>query len=133
MSLYYALIGIQHPRPYVRVYSLNILNTIAKFNAESMVEVTEKVRRLCSDAHWEIKAQCLIFGATMLKHFRSFSGGRGGEDAKGVQRQGSGKPGSQGGAGGNQNKTIQSNIEIVQLCFNTNSPKSVQKLGLFEL
>jgi hypothetical protein len=30
--LYYALIGLANPKTYVRVYSLNILNTIAKHN-----------------------------------------------------------------------------------------------------
>ena len=54
--LYYALIGLNSPRPYVRVYSLNILNSILKYNADGMVDVSEKILKLASDSHWEIRA-----------------------------------------------------------------------------
>ena len=55
--LYYALIGLANPKTYVRVYSLNILNSIAKHNPESIMDITEKVLMLCkSDQYWEIKA-----------------------------------------------------------------------------
>ena len=54
--LYYALIGITKQKPYVRVYSLNILNTIAKHNIESIMDVTSKIKNLCLNPHWEIKA-----------------------------------------------------------------------------
>jgi hypothetical protein len=46
--LYYALIGLANPKTYVRVYSLNILNTIAKHNPESIMDITEKVLVLCN-------------------------------------------------------------------------------------
>jgi hypothetical protein len=45
--LYYALIGLANPKTYVRVYSLNILNNIAKHNPESIMDITEKVLMLC--------------------------------------------------------------------------------------
>lgn len=54
--LYYALIGLCNPKVNIRVYSLNVLNTIAKHNAESILDITEKVYATCSDKHWEIKA-----------------------------------------------------------------------------
>jgi len=54
--LYYALIGLTSPKVYVRVYSLSILNTIAKHNSESIMDITEKVLLLCNDSFWEIKA-----------------------------------------------------------------------------
>jgi len=43
------MIGLSNPKTYIRVYSLNILNTIAKFNSESIMDITEKVYSLCGD------------------------------------------------------------------------------------
>jgi hypothetical protein len=54
--LYYALIGLSNPKVNIRVYSLNVLNTIAKQNAESILDITEKVLAVSSEKHWEIKA-----------------------------------------------------------------------------
>ena len=54
--LYYALIGLSNPKVNIRVYSLNVLNTIAKFNAESILDITEKILNVSSEKHWEIKA-----------------------------------------------------------------------------
>jgi hypothetical protein len=54
--LYYALIGLGSSKAFIRVYSLNILNTIAKFNSESIMDLTDKVLLLSSDDYWEIKA-----------------------------------------------------------------------------
>ncbi len=71
--LYYALIGLSKPRPYVRVYSLNILNSIAKHNIDSIMDVSQKVKSLSSSQHWEIKAQCLLFGCNMLKKLKNYS------------------------------------------------------------
>lgn len=71
--LYYALIGLSKPRPYVRVYSLNILNTIAKHNIDAIMDVTEKVKAVAKSDHWEIKAQCLLFSCTLLKKLKSYS------------------------------------------------------------
>ena len=73
MFLYYALIGISNPKTQIRVYALNILNTIAKFNTESIVDVTEKVVMICNDSFWEIKAQCIIFATTVLNSFKNQS------------------------------------------------------------
>lgn len=56
MFLYYALIGLSNSKTQIKVYSLNILNTIAKFNTESIMDVTEKVLLLTSDNYWEVKA-----------------------------------------------------------------------------
>jgi hypothetical protein len=61
------------------------------------------------------------------------------EDVKGgITKTTSGKPGSSSGPGANADRnTIKKNlnlaVEIISKCFNINSPKSVQKLGLFEL
>lgn len=73
MFLYYALIGLSNPKTTIRVYSLNILNTIGKHNAESIMDVTEKVMALSSDPHWEVKTQCMLFAITMLGNFRDMS------------------------------------------------------------
>lgn len=55
--LYYALIGLANPKTYVRVYSLNILNSIAKHNPESIMDITEKILLLAQkDQYWEVKA-----------------------------------------------------------------------------
>lgn len=67
--LYYALIGICNPKTAIRVFSLNVLNTIAKHNAENMLDLTEKVLNVSRDNHWEIKAQALEFAITVLKQY----------------------------------------------------------------
>jgi len=54
--LYYALIGISNSKTQIRIYSLHILNTIARFNTESIIDITEKVLLLAQDNYWEIKA-----------------------------------------------------------------------------
>lgn len=41
--LYYALIGLSNPKNSIRVYSLNVLNTIARHNAESILDITDKI------------------------------------------------------------------------------------------
>lgn len=71
--LYYALIGLSNPKTTIRVYSLNILNTIGKHNAESIMDVTERVLALSTDPHWEVKVQCMMFAVTMLGNFRDMS------------------------------------------------------------
>lgn len=71
--LYYALIGLNNPKTYIRVYSINILNTIAKFNAESIMDITEKVFLLSNEQYWEVKAQALIFACNILTYFRNVS------------------------------------------------------------
>lgn len=74
MFLYYALIGLANPKTYVRVYSLNILNSIARHNPESIMDITEKVLLLCkTDQYWEIRAQCLMFASIVLSSFRHHS------------------------------------------------------------
>lgn len=67
--LYYALIGLSNPRVNIRVYSLNVLNTIATHNAESILDITEKIHRISNEKHWEIKAQCLEYAITILSSF----------------------------------------------------------------
>jgi len=141
--LYYALIGITSPKAYVRVYSLSILNTIARHNSESIMDVTEKVLMLSSDPFWEVKAQCLIFATVVLTSFRNMSHLLSQkEDVKGggIQKALSGKPGSSGGGGvgaGQDRNVIKKNlnlaVDIINMAFNVNAPKSIQQLGLFEL
>ena len=141
--LYYALIGLANPKTYVRVYSLNILNSIAKHNPESIMDITEKVLLLCSkDQYWEIKAQCLMFATIVLNSFRNLSHLLSTkEDVKGGIKRGlSDGPTSSvnNGPGSNADKNvIKKNlnlaIDIILRCFSVHSPKSVQKLGLFEL
>jgi hypothetical protein len=139
--LYYALIGLANPKTYVRVYSLNILISIAKHNPESIMDITEKVLQLCkTDQYWEIKAQCLMFATIVLSSFRGLSHLLASKDdvkGSGVPRANSApKPISGPGANSDKNvvkKNLNLAIEIVNKCFSVNSPKSVQKLGLFEL
>lgn len=74
MFLYYALIGLANPKTYVRVYSLNILNSIAKHNPESIMDVNEKILLLAQKDHfWEVKAQWLMFASIVLGSFRHMS------------------------------------------------------------
>jgi len=43
-----------------------MLTTIASKNADSMIEVAERVSLLADEKFWEVKAQCLEFATTML-------------------------------------------------------------------
>lgn len=60
---------MSNPKVSIRVYSLNVLNTIAKHNAESILDVTEKIYNVCKEKHWEIKAQSLEYAITILSSF----------------------------------------------------------------
>ena len=140
--LYYALIGLSNPKVNIRVYSLNVLNTIAKHNAESILDITEKIQNISTDKHWEIKAQCLEFAITVLNGYRSQSHliATKGDDIKKATAGGAGAGPSSaaptGGAGGDRN-SVKANlslvVDIVSNCFNLDAPKSVQKIGLFKL
>ena len=157
--LYYALIGLSNNCVNIRVYSLNILTTIANKNADSMIEVAERVNSLAEENFWEVKAQCLEFATTILTQFRSLShllaqkdelkakqpdkskdvaAAPGGAAAANLQAGGGAGKGmggsAPGGADRNQVKNaLTSAVEIIRKVFNENAPKSVQKLGLFKL
>jgi len=40
----------------IRIYSLNVLTTIANHNADSILDITEKVFNLSKEKYWELKA-----------------------------------------------------------------------------
>lgn len=138
--LYYALIGLSNPRTQIRVYALNVLNTIAKHNSESILELTDKVHDVCRDAHWEIKAQAMQYAITILssyKHMNHVLGNKA-DDLKGKKDEGAASPGTAKPAGGlGERNTLKGNltmaVDIISRCFNLDSPKSVQKIGLFKL
>ena len=142
--LYYALVGLCKPRPIIRIFSLKILNTISRFNAEGILDVTKKVKALSISGHWEVKAQCMLFACNILRYLRSYSyllksaKDEGGTDTnKGMQQ-----PNSRGGNGPSAKdanidrnyakQLISDNLDIMKNCFGANVPKGVQKLGLFE-
>lgn len=103
------------------------------------MDITEKVLILCNkDQYWEIKAQCLMFASIVLSSFRGLSHLLSTkEDVKGgMKRAASGALNQGPGANADKNvvkKNLNLAIDIIIKCFNVNSPKSVQKLGLFEL
>jgi hypothetical protein len=138
--LYYALIGISNQKCNIRIYALNMLNTIAMHNPEGVLDVTSHINNLANESYWEIKAQCLEFATTMLGQFSSYSHLLAGKDdikggVGGANKGGAPKPGS-GNGGGDRTaikNSLQASIEIVKKVFNINAPKSVQKLGLFKL
>ena len=72
MFFYYALIGVNSPRTYIRVYSLSIVNTIAQFNTEGVLEITDKVLKMSLDPHWEVKTQSLYFAVNVLKFLAEY-------------------------------------------------------------
>lgn len=146
--LYYALIGLSKSRAYVRVYSLNILNTIAKFNIDSIMDITEKVKSISYSEHWEIKAQCLLFASNMLRKLKSYSYLLKKSNEEGTQAKAPipspsnagqnasidiGAPGVEKLDRNYAKQLIEDNIVIIRNCFNVNAPKSVMKIGLFEL
>lgn len=69
--LYYALIGLSNQEANIRVYSLSILTSIARFNADSMLDITERINLLANESFWEVKAQCLEFACVMLGALRN--------------------------------------------------------------
>ena len=108
-----------------------------------MMEVTERVVKLANEPFWEIKAQCMEFAITMLDQFKSLSHllaqkdevKGGGKTSAGAERNG--KPGS-GINNPNQDRNavkvaLTHSVDIIKRCFNSEAPKSVQKLGLFKL
>ena len=138
--LYYALIGLNNPKVNIRVFSLNVLNTIAQHKADSILDITEKVYKISSEKHWEIKAQCLEFAITVLSSFSSMSHllAQKGEEMKNNKKGGAAGGAAPKGAGGpGEGNSIKSNlnlaVDIINNCFNLDSPKSVQKIGLFKL
>ena len=127
--LYYALIGLSNPQVNIRIYSLNVLNTIAQHNAESILDITEKIQKISTEKHWEIKAQCLEFAITMLKSYKSSSHliATKGDEMK-AAKAGTTKPLSPTAGGGDRN-SVKGNlslaVDIISNCFNLDSPKSV--------
>jgi hypothetical protein len=109
-------------------------------NAESILDISDKIYKLSFEKHWEIKAQCLEFAITILDSYRNMSHvlvQKGGDDMKKAGTAGGGAgAGGPGGAPGDKN-SIKTNlnlaIDIVNNCFNLDAPKSVQKIGLFKL
>lgn len=138
--LYYALIGICKPRPSIRKFALKILNTISKYNAEGILDVTTKVKLLSKSHHWEVKAQCMLFACNILRYLKNYSHLM--------------KSGKDDAAGGDKNmqapppdiailqdskidrnyakQLISDNLEVMKNCFGTHVPMSVQRIGLFE-
>jgi hypothetical protein len=136
--LYYALVGLGNPKTAIRVFSLNVLCTIAEKNAESILELTERVHAICRDSHWEIKAQALEYAIIILQKFNHMShvlGAKGDEikTAATVKAEGNAKPATITGEKNTMKGNLQMAVDIINTCFNVDSPKSVQKIGLFKL
>ena len=134
--LYYALIGLCNPKVNIRVYSINVLNTIAKHNAESILDITEKIFNVSKDNHWEIKTQCLEFAIRVLDSYKDMSHLV--DDSKNTKSANPASPTAAAAAavGGDRNSVkgnLNCAVDIIQNCFNAHSPKSVQKIGLFKL
>lgn len=115
-----------------------MLNTIATHNAEGVLDVTAQIENLAKEHYWEIKAQCLEFVTTILTEYSSYSHLLAGKEdlksgigAKQIQKPGSGNAG--GADRGAIKQALQTSINVIKKIFNTNAPKSVQKLGLFKL
>jgi hypothetical protein len=140
--LYYALIGISKPRPNIRAYSLKILNTISKFNAEGILDVTQKVKGLSTSNHWEVKAQCMLFAINILRYLRAYS-----YLLKSSKEEGGGGENKDSQAANNRvgigaanlnidrnyaKQLISQNLDIMNNTFGPLAPKAVQKLGIFE-
>ena len=142
--LYYALVGLCKSRPIIRTFSLKILNTISKFNPEGILDVTEKVKALSISHHWEVKAQSMLFACNILRHLRAYSfllrnsKEEGGDQNKNMNPTSRGDATSQPPPNSKIDRNyakqlLTDNLEIISNCFGANVPKSVQKLGLFEL
>lgn len=116
-----------------------MLNTIARHNAESILDITEKIFNVSSDKHWEIKTQCLEFAIQVLSSYKDQShlvdDNKGGAKAA-AQRQPNSPTAANGPAAGDRNSVkgnLSCAVDIIQNVFNVNAPKAVQKIGLFRL
>lgn len=109
-----------------------MLNTIAQHNAESILDITERIHKISGEKHWEIKAQCLEFAITVLKSYSNMAHLIAQNEVKG--KGGVKKPTSPSGGDRNSVKgNLGLAVDIISNCFNLDSPKSVQKIGLFRL
>jgi hypothetical protein len=126
--LYYALIGLNNPKVNIRVYSLNVLNTIAKHKADSILDITEKIFKISSENHWEIKAQCLEFAITILSNYSGMSHLLAQKEMEMKAAQ-AGAPISAGVVAPGDRNSIKGNlnlsVDIINNCFNLDAPKSV--------
>ncbi|CAI2385624.1 unnamed protein product [Moneuplotes crassus] len=140
-SFYFsALVGLSRSRPSIRVFSLKIINTICRHHADGILDVTQKIKGLAKSNHWEIKAQCLLFSCNILKYLRKYSyllksskddTSGGNKDAQQINVN---APGKDLNIDRNYAKQlISDNLDIINLCFNPYAPRSVQKLGIYEL
>ena len=138
--LYYALVGLCKSRPTIRKFSLKILNTISKHNAEGILDVTEKVKAISNSQHWEVKAQCMLFACNILRYLKGYSYlMKSGKDDAGGEKNLQ-VPNSRAGAVSSEAKIdrayakqlISDNLDIMRNCFGANVPMSVQRIGLFE-
>ncbi len=84
--LYYALVGMISPLPLKRVYSLNILNSIAQFNPESLVGSLDKLEEMVNDKNWEVLAQTLQLVTRLLEAIRSNMSGLAGRSHEATHR-----------------------------------------------
>ena len=129
--LYYALIGLNNPKVNIRVYSLNVLNTIAKHKAESILDITEKIYKISSENHWEIKAQCLEFAITILTSYSGMSHLLAQKEGEMKAAQAGAPPVTSAAAGaapGDKNSVkgnLNMSVDIINNCFNLDAPKSV--------
>jgi hypothetical protein len=68
LYIYYALVGMQSPRPRIRVAGLSILSTIAISSSQhaSILQLLPNFQLLASDEWWEVQAQLLQLCAGLL-------------------------------------------------------------------
>ena len=121
-----------------------MLNIIDRFNADTILDITEKIYSISKDKHWEIKAQCLEFAITILDSYRNMSHlltttnkddmkTQKATDDRNVQSPKGAAGGPAKGDTGSVKCNLNMSVDIVNNCFNLNAPKSVQKIGLFKL
>ena len=117
--LYYALVGVGSSLPLKRVYSLNILNSIAQFNPDSLIGSLDKLQDLVVDRNWEVLAQSLTLASRLLESMALPH-----DLSHRTKRQPSADPSE-------NRRNIQSLLKIIKDVFNSKAPQALQKVGLF--
>ena len=64
--IYYGLLGLEHPSPYVRTAALAIFSQIATLNHAPVLSIVPQLKSLSQDKWWEVRGQVLQCSGTLL-------------------------------------------------------------------
>jgi len=122
LYIYYALVGMQSPRPQVRVAGLSILCAITTCSAQhgGMLKLLPSFELLAGDEWWEVQAQLLLLCAGLLNRIAVSSRHGGGDAGEGAEEPASAEE-------------IDCLMAVVSRLFLASGSKNVLQVGLTAL